>query len=221
MRKFGKILLLSATIAFTVSALADEVVPFSMDLYRKECGGTVYARCGGLFSGKLFGGSSQVTIFEHAKAWAKQQNKLILAFSGYDWCPPCRKDVLQFISQKEGASPELLALVQKNYIVLTVDRDMNGAAEVIQQLGMPVSGFSEISIFDPQKNTPLQIIRFPQLLSSLPILKCTEVKVGGKIIKYTEPDPLFDSKLVLLQSPDVSLLDYVSANDKKLNKECR
>jgi hypothetical protein len=199
------------------SALADQMTPFDIADYRKECGGTVFARCGGWFKG-----ANQATMFEHAKAWAMQEKKLILAFSGYDWCPPCRLDVLKFTDPGSGASPELLHEIQSRYVVLPIDRDMHGANSVLKQVGIPTDGFAEVAIFDPTSGRTLQFIRYPQIIEDLyELKKCAVLYSEPPMIRILEKDRSFDVRLQLLKQPQVDLFNYVKDYNQSVEASCK
>ena len=205
--------LLFASIAATA---APNPAPFSLEDYRRECGGKHFPACNDWSSHT---GKTQWSIFEHARAWAKSQGKLVLAVSGYDWCAPCVIDLLEF--SERGGDAAIAALVKQNYVIISVDRQMSGANYVLAELGLPASGFHEIAIYDPSAERPLQTIANPFEFGIRPF-RCELLPMGdGTIHRYPGLDVFFDAKLEFLKNPRIKFADLVKDRNAAVNESCQ
>ncbi|MGE0528670.1 MAG: hypothetical protein AB7G93_05485 [Bdellovibrionales bacterium] len=193
-------------------ASAETAEPFEIATYLKQCGGKYFPACNDFTD---LTGTNQWSMFDHAQKWAKQQGKKVLAISGYDWCPPCIIDLLSFTSDGRGIDPRVVAEAQKGYVVLTVDRDMWGAADVLAKLGMPKNGFHEVAVYDPVTSKPVAMLPHPNITfgNSL-VQKCDNV---SKSLTY---DYGFNARLEFLKDPTINPLDLVMDRNRVARESC-
>jgi len=77
-------------------------------------------------SAALFAAGTPADFFADAKAKAKAENKKIMVvFSGLEWCPPC-----QLFNAKIIKANYFKSFASKNLVFIEVDRKRNGKVEV-------------------------------------------------------------------------------------------